>query len=74
MTNEELKEEMRQDMLQEAREEEFYENKMHDDEDYAIEQFFPEIEEAFQLLKSVQDKLEAYGHIVKRSELLEMVW
>jgi len=39
MTQQELKDEMRYDMLQEAREEAYNETRLHEDEEYAIEAF-----------------------------------
>lgn len=49
-------------MKQEAYEEDAYEKRMRSDEDYAIEQFTTEIEDAQRLLRDVVTKLESYGH------------
>ena len=70
MTAEDL-EELKQDRRQEAAEEEYYEKKMYNDEEFCVECFEPEIAEAVDILREISNKLEKYGHTYSMQQLIE---
>ncbi len=63
MTHEQM-EELRQDMLDEARQEEYIESRLRTDFDYAIERvnFDFELQDAYEKFKEAADMLREYGH------------
>jgi hypothetical protein len=65
----EFKEDMRQEFLEDAR----HEQLMYSDEDYAIDQYLVEIQEAEGILRKVSDKLSRYGHSISTKELLDLI-
>ena len=65
----EFKEEMRQEMKEDA----YYEKLMYSDEDYAIDQYLVEIQEAEGILRKVSNKLSRYGHSISTKELLDLI-
>jgi len=65
-----LKAELRMDMLQEAREESVHEHRMFTDQEYAVSQFYNDIESAKEILDSVSKSLSDYGYEMSIQELL----
>ena len=64
----EFKEEMRQEALEDA----YYEKKMYSDEEYAIEQYEDEIQDAIKILQNVSFKLSGYGHELSINDLIHL--
>ena len=65
----EFKRECYQETLKDAR----HEQLMYSDEDYAIDQYLVEIQEAEGILRKVSDKLSRYGHSISTKELLDLI-
>ena len=65
----EFKREYYQETLKDAR----HEQLMYSDEDYAIDQYLVEIQEAEGILRKVSDKLSRYGHSISTKELLDLI-
>jgi len=68
-----LKEELREDMLREAKQEEQHEVMMYKDEEYAIEYFEDQILEAQEILTNVSNHLWNYGHQLTPKEILDAI-
>lgn len=71
MTDQKMKDEMRYDMLMEAREESMTEKKMYEDVDFCIEQFESDISEAVSILEQVQKNIYEYGHEITMSDIID---
>ena len=71
MTSQELKDEIRYDLLVEAREESLTEIRLREDPDYALDHFTPDIIAIVNQLEVVQKKLANYGHEYTLAELLD---
>lgn len=65
----EFKREYYQETLKDAR----HEQLMYSDEDYAIDQYLVEIQEAEGILRKVSNKLSRYGHSISTKELLDLI-
>ena len=61
--------EFREDMLQDDYNDQYYEKKMHSDEDYCILQFEDQILEAQEILNKVSKCISNYGHQVSVTDL-----
>ena len=74
MTDQELKDEMRQDMMEEARAEADYENRMATDFEYATEQMDNQynLYEAVETIQTVIHELNNYGHCITANDLLDL--
>ena len=71
--NAEEMEEFRNDMLQEAREDEYHENKMRSDEDYALEYFQGDLCSIVEDIMEVQKSLNEYGWGFTLQEIMDTV-
>ena len=74
MTDQELKDEMRQDKMEEARVETEYERCMREDFDYALEQMNSQYDlyEAIETIRTVIHELNNYGHYITANDLLNL--
>jgi hypothetical protein len=68
-TEDEMRE-FKMEMRQEALEDAYYEKKMYSDEEYAIEQYEDEIQDAIKILQNVSFKLSGYGHELSINDLI----
>ena len=71
--NAEEMEEFRNEMLQEAREDEYHENKMYSDEDYALEYFQSDLYSIVEDIMEVQKSLREYGWEFTLQEIMDTV-
>ena len=65
--------EFKREYYQETLKDAGYEQLMYSDEDYAIDQYLVEIQEAEGILRKVSDKLSRYGHSISTKELLDLI-
>ena len=76
MIPQELKEEMRRDMMEEARRDEDYERRMRTDYEFAIEQIEANkdfsLDNAVAIIKAISKELNEYGWITSPQELLDI--
>jgi len=74
MTDQELKDKVQQDLLDEARQEVEYERYMREDYDYAIEQMDNQynLYEAVETIRTVVHELNNYGHCITAEDLLNL--
>ena len=70
-------EELRQDMMEELRldslRDSIHEERMYNDFDYAIEKYADEMQDAYDKLKSICDKLHDYGWEETPESLMRMI-
>ena len=71
MTEDEIKEEMRQDMLRDACEDEHYEKKMYSDEQYALDQLG--LADVIESIEDLAKQMTEYGHEVSVKDILENI-
>ena len=65
--------EFKREYYQETLKDAGYEQLMYSDEDYAIDQYLVEIQEAEGILRKVSNKLSRYGHSISTKELLDLI-
>ena len=76
------KDELRQDLLQEAREEDYHESRMRTDYDFAKMVLIDDntelsdaVDELHSIVMAIQNKLEEYGYQIDRQDILgEVLW
>ena len=65
--------EFKREYYQETLKDAGHEQLMYSDEDYAIDQYLVEIQEAEGILRKVSNKLSRYGHSIGTKELLDLI-
>ena len=71
--DQESREELRADMLQEAKENDYYEKKMYEDQEFCLEQFSDDLEEIANILKTIQKRMSEFGHDLSMLEITQEV-
>ena len=73
MKDYETQQELKMDMEQEMKEEAYYERKMYEDEEFAVEQYSEQIMDIQEKLSKIARELNEYGHQLTVEELLKYV-